>query len=425
MTTTLRDVFTRRANEIGAADLDLDELIGLGEHRLRRRRIIATVGAAAAVLLAVAVGVGGAVLNHSADSDPTTHPKNDQPPPSRPAERPLVYTDDTGGRLLKGGAVEIQVGVVHVGDRVVDVGQISHYVRGWALRVTDDGIVYVQGDDSSVWFSDGGRPQQIAERNCFNADHFGGIATGTNGSYAAWFDCTSASRGDLVVYDTAAGDEAARLTIPVCRPRWSWCMADAVVGDHVYFTRMWNGPGGPGPRHDGTAGTASLMVDLATGHVAGATPQQLDGDLRTQPRAIVLGDSWDTGTAVSHEALERSQIAIRFDTVGSHLVPVGDDRRRTRAFDSATGKALQLRLPSGYELPEGITFPDGPGEPPQPENRYFTSFQWLDDETIALIQNQTRDIIACNLKDGACDVSVKGVDIDEVTRMVPGSSFPG
>ena len=58
MSTTLRDVFTQRANDIGPADLDLGELIELGEHRLRRRRIIATVGSAAAVVLAIALALG-------------------------------------------------------------------------------------------------------------------------------------------------------------------------------------------------------------------------------------------------------------------------------------------------------------------------------------------------------------------------------
>jgi len=420
MTSTLRDVFARRADEIGPADLDLDALIGLGEHRLRRRRIIATVGAAAAVLLVVGIGVGGAVLNHSADSEPTNHPKNDQPPPSQPAERPLVYTDDTGGRPLKGGAVEIQVGAVHVGDRTVNLDQVSYYVRGWALRVADDGIVYVQGDDSRVWFSDGGRPQQIAERNCFNPDHFGGIATGANGSYAAWFDCTPASRGDLVVYDTAAGDEVARQTIPACRPRWSSCMADTVVGDHVYFTRMWSRTEGPGPQHDGRIVVSSLMADLTTGQVSPATPQMQSDDLRVQPRAIVLGDSWRSGTA---------QTQVSFDAVGSRLVaksnpPEGSAPIRTQAFDTATGEPVRLWLPRGYRPGPSVGFH---GDDPTLGPPQFTAFEWLDDNTVALLQTSeagTGDILSCRLSDGRCRVAVESAPAD-VLRMVPGASFPG
>ena len=65
--------------------------------------------------------------------------------------------------------------------------------------------------DHSVWFTDGGRPQQIAQQGC--ADTSGdwrGLATGSSGPLVAWFDCSPASRGDLVVYDTGLRQEVAR-----------------------------------------------------------------------------------------------------------------------------------------------------------------------------------------------------------------------
>ena len=41
---TLREAFERQAGDAGAPGLDLDELVGLGEHRLRRRRLTAVAG---------------------------------------------------------------------------------------------------------------------------------------------------------------------------------------------------------------------------------------------------------------------------------------------------------------------------------------------------------------------------------------------
>jgi len=47
MTTTLREMLARRANEADPPNLDVEELVGLGETRLRRRRIAAAAGSAA------------------------------------------------------------------------------------------------------------------------------------------------------------------------------------------------------------------------------------------------------------------------------------------------------------------------------------------------------------------------------------------
>src|SRR5262245_51785869 len=107
MSTTLREVLARRADDVGPAELNVDELIALGEHRLHRRRIGAIAGSAAALVLAIAIALGGTALNRSADPGPTNHPTNtdhstgdkddkadDQAGPIEPQTRPLIYTDD-------------------------------------------------------------------------------------------------------------------------------------------------------------------------------------------------------------------------------------------------------------------------------------------------------------------------------------------
>ena len=59
---TLRGTFERQASRAGTPDLDIDELVGLGERRLRRRQLAAVLGSVTAVLVAVALVIGGATL---------------------------------------------------------------------------------------------------------------------------------------------------------------------------------------------------------------------------------------------------------------------------------------------------------------------------------------------------------------------------
>ena len=57
----------------------------------------------------------------------------------------------------------------------------------------------------------------------------------------------------------------------------------------------------------------------------------------------------------------------------------------------------------------------------------FTVFEWLDDDTLALMQggnNSVGDIITCHLSDGSCDLAVKGAPPDKY-RMVAGGALPG
>ena len=98
MNTTLRDALAEQIDEVGPAHLDVDELVGLGESRLRRRRLTAALGSAAAVVLVIALAIGGAALNRSADqgrrTPNTDHQQTDDTRRSQPQARPIVYSDD-------------------------------------------------------------------------------------------------------------------------------------------------------------------------------------------------------------------------------------------------------------------------------------------------------------------------------------------
>jgi hypothetical protein len=386
----------------------------------RRRRAMGAVAGMSAAVVAVVVGIAiltgpAAPTKHNAPSPPAN---SDLPAPN--TTRQLVYSDDLRIRPLQtsagDGVPDILVGALHVGDREVEIDQkvlMSH--GGWSLVVTDVGAAYVKVDHS-VWFTDGGRPQQIAAHAC--ADTSGdwrGLATGDAGTLVAWFDCSPASREDLVVYDTGLRDEVARQHVPSCRPpgRATYdCVADAIIGEHVYFGHI---------NSSGRLVKHQYMLDVSSGQVSPAGPAVYADDLRTHPRALVIGDSWRAGTATNETG------HVVFTVVGSRLVPVIVDdgsgvTGRTQAFDTATRKPVRLRLPTGYHPDPAAGF-HAPGERLEGTDT-FTPFLWLDDDTVALAQGGIGDILTCHLSDGHCDLAVKQPPHNR-PRIAPGLGLPG
>ena len=155
-------------------------------------------------------------------------------------------------------------------------------------------------------------------------------------------------------------------------------------------------------------------------------------DLRSQPRTLVLGDSYEAGTV-------SDGIDVMFINQGSRLVAVGvpedlggpltscgTDRCETSAFDTS-GAPVRLRVPDGYV-----------------GARSFTVFQWLDDDRIALMAGAGGnfvfgldndlpgdnagygDILVCRVSTGACELAVKGPELSgDIHRIVPDYGTPG
>lgn len=379
MTTPLRDALTQRINQVGPAHPDIEELVGLGEQRLRRRRLAAVAGTGAAVALAIALAIGGTAWNRSAEnSGPIDRPPK-HPHQTQTITRPIVYSDDVE---------DFHVGTIHVGDHLVQLDQRLPTRGGWDLAQTDAGVVYVK--QSGLWFTDGGTPRRIAV--C------GGKPSGSSDTWATWIDCA----GELVVFDTATGEEVARKPLPQCLDEGWSCEAEDLVGEHAYFTRT-----------GGASGLRERLyrLDVSTGLVVAATDQMYAADLRSHPRGLVLGDSWRTGTAT---------LEVRFDVVGSRLVPTDVDSGPTKAFDAATGRPVRLRLPKGttpFLQQASPTWWEG-----------FIVFEWLDDDTVAIAQGYEErpvvgDIITCHLSDGRCHIAVPAGPPDRI-RLVPGASYP-
>jgi hypothetical protein len=426
---TLRETFERQAGNAGTPDLDIDELVGRGEQRLRRRRLSAALGSAAAVSLAVALGVGGVMLNGSTDrgQGPTNNRTTDNNPgPDQPRAqtRPIVYSDV---QFVPGRPDSLLGDPIHVGDRVVETGS------GWVhMDVTDDGVVYATGgyvDDGRVWFSDGGAPEQIGSHACVESHGWPGtVVTGASGSLATWFDCTREHHAELVVYDTSSGREVVRREVPGCSDtyfgrdlghevRVAPCRPDAIIGDHVYIISN---------ESYGSSGDAfqdyALELDVATGRLSkvklvipyGESPvakSYLD-DIRGQRRSLVIGHSWETGTPT---------LDGDFEVVGTRLVTRSDDGSPTSAFAAATRQPIRLQLPPGYEADRN-----------ELGGADFVLFEWLDDDTVALVRptddgtgglqndpnsRQPGDILTCQLSSGRCELAVPSHDS---VRVLPG-----
>ena len=114
MSTTLREVLARRANDVGPPNLDIDELVGLGEGRLRRRRLTAVLGSAAAVVFVIALALVAALNGPVKRSDgpvDQAHLLADAPLPQ--PVRKIVYSD---------GSAEPRP-TIHFGDRAVEIGK--------------------------------------------------------------------------------------------------------------------------------------------------------------------------------------------------------------------------------------------------------------------------------------------------------------
>jgi hypothetical protein len=384
---TLREAFERRAGEACTPNFDVHELVGLGEHRLRRRRLAATAGTGAAMALLVALAIAGTAVIRSADQKtgpidrPSKHPDQTQTTLLTPS-RPVVYSDVTVFPPRPGA---LMGDPIQVGGRAVETG--SGFVH---MALTDDGVVYATGgyaDDGRLWFTNGGKPVQIASHACPSARGWpGSIITGNSGSLAAWFDCGGSLVGpDLVVYDTNSGREVGKIEDPDCLTEAQAVeRCAAIIGDRVYVSdSVYNAHGGD-------------LVSAGGDSFARA--------LRNNPRALVIGDSWETGTPTPSGL---------FVTVGRRLVPI-DDGHLSLAFNTATRRRVDLQLPPGYE-------PDGESEASQ-DGAPYGLFEWLDDDTIALESFRSgrhdQDILTCRLSTGRCELTVPGLGRDRAYRVV-------
>jgi hypothetical protein len=400
MNADLREMLTRRANEAGPPNLDIEELVGLGEARLRRRRNAAAAGSAALTAVVVVTLVLGAALHRPVKRGdaPLNRPSPSPTQPAAPAVRQLLYSDVPLANF--GTWPSPRKGTIHFGERAIKTGDAFVH-----LDVTDDGFVYTSV--AGVQFSAGARTEQIGSRLCVLGNGVGlhmaqdAVMTGTAGSLVAWFACVDPKSPTLVVYDTGSGREVGRQPMPFCATVIG-CNLDAIIGEHIYFT--WT-------RDDRASSERQFSYDVTTGRRSPATSRSFADDVRSNARRLVIGDTWETATPNGSDGKVESWV---FRAVGRQLVAFADEANResaTTVFDTATHQALQLSLPPGYRA----------------STAGYSVFEWLDDDTVALTPEhnlESADIITCRLSEGRCRLAVKAGPAGLI-RIMPATGLPG
>jgi hypothetical protein len=273
------------------------------------------------------------------------------------------------------------------------------------LDVTDDGFIYT--NVAGVQFSDGARTEQIGSRLCVLGNGVGlhmaqdAVMTGAAGSLVAWFTCADPKSPTLVVHDTGSGREVARQPMPFCATVIG-CNLDAIIGEHIYFT--WT-------RDNRANSQSQFSYDVTTGRQNPATARSFADEVRSNTRGLVVGKTWETATPAGSGGKVESLV---FRAVGTRLVTFAGEANGESpmtVFDTATHRAVQLRLPPGYH----------------PSTASYSVFEWLDDDTIALTPEHNLepvDIITCRLSQGRCVLAAKAGP-DQVVRILPATGLPG
>jgi hypothetical protein len=395
----------RHADGLTPPPLDLDDIVARGNARLGRRRAALAAGTAG---LAVAVVAAGVAFTRS---DERSGSPTDDPTPSvtetsvaAPPVRPLTYADVPAEQ-----APNWRIHTIHYGDLLPRLGQVVH------LDVTDDGLV-VLNEDGSVYHFDGESIEEIGEVTIdrqFWTDT--AVRTSGVGSLVAWFTPAGTDRS-LVVYDAHARRSVGEVRVRDCEP--DRCRLETLVGDHVYWSTSPDGPWADAP------GTRPLKVlDLPSGAVSDTDAAAMWEDLRSHPRSFVKGESFDQGEVVNQDV---NTEAVFFHPVGDNLelsrfVREGSDGEGVYAYGGydTTGRRLHLRLPENYT----------PAEAP------YVLFQWLDDDSFAVMAGATHttfgwngfegygDILVCDIAQERCTLAVEG-PTDDGYRIVPHLDVP-
>jgi hypothetical protein len=348
MTGLLNDVMHDRADTLGAPDLDLDAIIVDGARRVRRRRVVTGLGAAA---VAATVAVGGlavpSLLRNVGDLGPAA-----------PAfERGPAWA--LGSK-------------VHVGTRVVDVGrEVASFVQ------TDDGIVFTS-PDSRVRLWDGARAETIgkAEGQRLRADD--------TGSLVAWVELAEDGHPQYVVFDTAERSEVARVDDQAAgaslEPSDGGAQVFAVDDGAAYW------------RHDADL----VRYDVATGEETVVSDEvgEIVDVAASRVAYIVDGRGNHRWGIAARDRVDPTAVSLA-EASNGFLSP--DGRLLTaEEYDSIAVYATESR--------QDVT--------PKVEGyRYVVGFGWSADDVVTVMgltdysdESATGDVLSCDVSDDECTV---------------------
>jgi hypothetical protein len=366
---------------------DLDLLRSLGEQiappsfdalrdtarRRSRRTTTLTAVLAAAAMAAVIATVQFELIDHRSTPQPTPQPVD--------TSRPLTYAE---------GAT------LHFGDQSVTMSST-------VLEIDMvDGAAVARTGDGGIWLTDGSAPEQIGslgtpapafkpELPFYYGDGVGFVVSNNAGSLVGWFEFPQPNQPELVVYDTASGEETFRQPIDV--KAGSTAVLTSVNQQYAYWDLD------PVPYED----PASIgRLDLATGEQTNSKPVGDGGPDTFEPDPPALGPR--TILVSHHEggggpyAVEDG-IHLQLGRHGGHIEPLG--AQPFEVLDGGTRTPFtNLAWPTGYDIPN-----QAPG--------WLT--QWIDDDSFVIgfhgyQGRQLSDLLVCHWSTSSCEVVAQSVD---------------
>lgn len=393
-------VLAERASSVeGRASTRLDEVHARIAQARRRRQAGAIGAAVVAVVLALSVGLAFVALTET-----------DHTPPAVPAPRPSVTPHAPEENAESVRLLTYADGhTIHWGDRAIDVGST---VQG--LSATDDGVVFVRGDQScpygdacrTLWFTDGSDPVRLGMVTGSRIRGFG-VDLATAGSTVLWAEPKPKDKSnpyypeinEYVVYDTRAQREVARFGSngrDPDRDGHEHLVIQAVFDDYVYWT--------PDDRAEewcldyrkyyGVCRRfASVMrLDTSTGEQTKLAWSAYISDRLSRPR-LFFGPTDRRDLPYNPFPANRPGAeAVGFGRQGDRLVAGDLGGVPVIARLGRSGPEVRLRLPAGY----------------RGDVESFRFQMWLDDDRFAIVADNREDILICRLSAGRCRVAVQG-----------------
>jgi hypothetical protein len=367
MTEKLKTLLHEQAETVDFAVPDLDSLTRTGDRRIRRRRGLSLVGGVAALAL-----VGGMAATQLSGDD---------------SAGPGVANDPVPGLGTRADVAWATGHVIHVGDRTVDVGHpVTAFVRTSAGFVVADpqGTVWsvVSGDVSEIGHVAANRPRLVSD---------------PAGSRAGWVEVEDAAAPRPMVYDQSTG---------------AWSSSGAAISeqgappDERDRTKFYAIDGDTAYWRD-TRGT--VAVDLTTADTEVIDAATLNGvEILDVENGVIATDAYDEGTRLGVAGGSQVLLPEVYGSLGV-LSPDAEyyssDADEPEVYDARNGQRVPLDL----------------------DYAFATGYEWLSDDQLAVIAQETPtssvQLLTCRVPEGSCEVVVDGLgSFDDLTA--EGFSLP-
>jgi hypothetical protein len=367
MSADLKELLSREAQRVHPSPAPIDAVLTDAQTRVRRRRLGVTAVAAALAVLAVAgpwaigwIGEGSTV--------------------DRPAD--AVPTDPSWGPYRVGDTIYVGDGASVSDKQIAD-----------RMAQVPDGVVYSAAGEIRLLTNDG-QSRQLGS----DVGRYPEVASDPKTGWVAWLENgPGREHGEIVVYDTTAGDEVGRLPIDTggprnCgRPRIASLGPSAVDDSAVYYCTgegdfVWR---------PGQAGAEPEQILPVAGDPSTSDDYLLD--VRNGRQVVLRFGEGRPTTEIMPVGTMRPETVIHKDVFDAFL---SHDGRylgtlrglRMEIYDTATGR----RITPDYEAGQGP--------------RFALAMTFTDDGEVAYAlqhpEQSSANIVTCSLPEGECETQV-------------------